>query len=76
MRNLRIITDSERTPELVRKAYQILSQYRNYPYGTEVPFQIDGIEYLAIVEQHYHKPGGSIKPYGYHPGVTVYTYNL
>lgn len=42
------------------------------PYGTEVPFQIGGVRYVARIEEHYHPPGGPRKPWGYHGGVSLF----
>ncbi|CAB4196571.1 hypothetical protein UFOVP1290_91 [uncultured Caudovirales phage] len=41
-------------------------------YGTETPFQVDGVKYKARVERHYHPPGFVGGPNGWHKGVTVY----
>lgn len=41
-------------------------------YGTLSPFVAsDGKTYATWVEQHYHPPGGDVKPWGLHHGVTV-----
>jgi hypothetical protein len=43
-------------------------------YGTLSPFTAsDGKTYATWVEQHYHEPGGAVKPWGLHHGVTLLT---
>jgi len=53
---------------VVAKAKSLLSQ----PMGAEIPFEIDGKQYMARLETHYHPPGYKGGPNGYHKGVTVY----
>jgi len=46
--------------------------FTSMQYGTLSSFVAsDGNTYATWVEQHYHDPGGSIKPWGYHHGVTI-----
>lgn len=66
----RRMTDAEVTPELGDVAVQILAEHSGEPYGTVVPFW-DG-QYAGIIEEHYNEPGGARRPWGYHPGVTLY----
>jgi hypothetical protein len=51
------------------KASQILRKVRGEPYGTSIPFELGGTEYIAVLEQHAPRPGGRSD---YHPGITVY----
>jgi hypothetical protein len=55
-------------PEVVAKAKSLLNQ----PMGTEIPFEINGKNYMARLETHYHPQGYVGGPNGYHKGVTVY----
>lgn len=66
----RRVYQAEVTPALSEQAATILGTYGGQPYGTFVP--IDGT-YAAIIEQHYHEPGGPMKPWGFHHGVTLLT---
>jgi hypothetical protein len=68
----RRLKDSEVTPALLSSARSIRSSsgFTNLAYGTVIP--IDGTT-SALVEQHYHQPGGPVKPWGYHHGVTLIT---
>lgn len=59
-------------PELRAHASALLPTIAALPYGTLTPFVAsDGRTYATWVEQHYHEPGGSAQPWGYHHGVTI-----
>lgn len=49
-------------------ARSILSAHYADPYGTVIPIDADT---AAMVEQHCHEPGGPVKPWGYHHGITL-----
>ena len=69
----RRVLGSEVTTELIDKAKEILKSHGQEPIGTIVPFEAsDGKQYLGIIEQHYHEPGGPLKPWGYHHGVSLF----
>lgn len=71
-RTLRRLTNTEVTPAIGAEAKRILKLNHADPFGTEIPFQADGREYVARIEEHYHPPGGPLKPWGHHPGVSVF----
>jgi hypothetical protein len=61
-------------PELAVQADFLLntSGFTSMQYGTLAPFTAsDGNTYATWIEQHYHEPGGSVKPWGLHHGVTL-----
>lgn len=61
-------------PELTTQAVALRSRegFSSLPYGTLYPFWAgDGKLYATWVEQHYHEPGGAVKPWGLHHGVTL-----
>jgi len=61
-------------PELGAQANALMysSGFTSLPYGTLAPFVAsNGWTYATWVEQHYHEPGGSAKPWGLHHGVTI-----
>ena len=61
-------------PELRTQANALIntSGFTSMPYGTLSPFVAsDGKTYATWVEQHYHEPGGAVKPWGLHHGVTL-----
>jgi hypothetical protein len=68
----RPLQPQETTPEIEQRAKEILDAKQDAPMGTEVPFEIDGRAYVARIEEHYHEPGGPLRPWGHHRGVTVY----
>jgi hypothetical protein len=61
-------------PELVSEAIVLrnTSGFSSMQYGSIFPFTAsDGKLYATWIEQHYHPPGGTALPWGYHHGVTV-----
>ena len=72
LKGARRMTDKEVTPALTAQAIKILREHRKDPFGTAIPFEIDGKRYLGVIEQHYNTPGGPYKPWGYHPGVSLF----
>lgn len=64
--NLRRLRDAEMIPALSMKAKRLLALHHTAPYGSESPFEVEGGRYLAHLEEHYHEPGGPMKPWGYH----------
>ena len=71
-RVLRRIKGSELNKALVAKASQIIHEHHSEPFGTEIPFEIDGQEYVGKIERHYHPEGGELRPWGYHPGCSLF----
>lgn len=69
---LRRLLKKETTRAIAKQARVIIDAHSDAPIGTEVPFQADGEEYVARIEVHYHPPGGDKKPWGEHPGVSVF----
>ncbi len=72
LRTLRRLTNSEVTPAISAEAKRIIKQHHQAAFGTEFPFDADGKPFVARIEEHYHPPGGPIKPWGHHPGVSVF----
>jgi N-acetylmuramoyl-L-alanine amidase len=71
-RLLRRLQNGELNPALIAQARIILAAHHTDPFGTEVPFEIEGVRYVGRIEQHYHPPGGPMKPWGYHVGVSLF----
>lgn len=63
------------TTAVARQARRIIQAHGKDPFGTEIPFEADGKSYVARIEQHYHPPGGEKRPWGPHPGVSVFVTN-
>ena len=69
-------TDADVTalPELGAQANALRNTpgFTSMQYGTLTPFVAsDGQTYATWIEQHYHPPGGAVKPWGLHHGVTL-----
>ncbi len=61
-------------PELRDQAVELRGTpgFTTMQYGTLAPFTAsDGKMYATWVEQHFHEPGGVVRPWGYHHGVTL-----
>lgn len=72
----RRVTNAEVTtlPELgaAATALRNVPGFTSMQYGALTPFVAsDGRTYATWVEQHYHEPGGAIRPWGLHHGVTL-----
>jgi peptidoglycan hydrolase-like protein with peptidoglycan-binding domain len=68
----RRVRDGEVTSDLSAHAKVILKEHWRAPFGSEFPFESAGKRYYGRIEQHYHPPGGPLKPWGYHPGVSLF----
>ena len=68
----RRLTPAEITPALQASASSVQSSngFTSLAYGTIIPIDSKN---AALVEQHYHEPGGPVTPWGYHHGVTLIT---
>lgn len=70
------ISQAQVTPAITAAAVAILNAHRTDPIGTEFPFVAGGKDYVGRIELHFHPFGGSLKPWGYHHGVSVYAGTL
>jgi hypothetical protein len=68
----RRVKQAEVTPSLTEIAKEVLAAFGKSPLGTQVPFTYQTADMLAIIEQHYHEPGGPLKPWGPHKGVSLF----
>jgi peptidoglycan LD-endopeptidase CwlK len=70
---LRRLTDAEVTPAITAEAVKLRNTVcRPENIGHEYPFEADGAQFVGRIERHYHPPGGATKPWGPHPGVSVF----
>ena len=60
------------TAEISDGALWVLKNYAAHPIGTLIPFAADGNHYFGRVELHFHPWNGTMTPYGYHHGISVY----
>lgn len=72
LRSLRRLRNAELTPALTGQARRILAAHHHEPYGSEFPFELEGVRYVARIEEHYHPPGGPLRPWGHHPGFSLF----
>jgi hypothetical protein len=63
---------AEVTPELAKKAEEILNANPGAELGTTVRFELDGKAYIGRFEEHDNPEGEPGRPAGKHKGVTVY----
>ena len=66
------ILDSQVTPAIAAAAEEILQQDWRRDVGYEVSFEADAQPWVGRVELHYHPYNGTMRPFGYHHGVSVY----
>ena len=69
---LRRMTTAETTPVMIHLAAEIVRQFYAKPVGTIVEAHVAGQRVVAVVERHFHPEGGTLKPWGYHPGVSLF----
>lgn len=71
-RKLRRLQKSEISPAMSQAAAQIVHKHYAKPVGTEIPVEVDGKQLVARIERHFHPEGGPLKPWGFHPGVSLF----
>ena len=69
---LRRLRGGEMNVRLALKANEIIKEHHKKPYGTDIPFELDGKDYVGRIERHYHPPGGELRPWGHHPGCSLF----
>ena len=60
------------TSKMGFKASDILKSTYDLPMGSEIPFEIDGDQYAAKIELHYHTPQVHPLPWGWHRGISLF----
>jgi hypothetical protein len=68
----RRLRDDEVTAAVRDMAKKIIQEHHGDPVGTNVPFEIGGKQYVGRIENHYHPPGGALKPWGWHKGCSMF----
>jgi hypothetical protein len=71
-RGLRRLKKAETSPAMLVAAAQIVKKHYAKPVGTEITVQIEGKQVTARIERHFHPEGGPVKPWGFHPGVSLF----
>jgi hypothetical protein len=54
------------------EAKRILKSTYDLPMGSEIPFEVEGKDYMAKIEWHWHEPHVHPLPWGWHRGVSLY----
>ena len=70
-RGLRRLAAKEVSAEMLVIARRIIREHNRARPGTEIAFESGGQTYVARLERHFHPEGGPVKPWGYHPGVSL-----
>jgi hypothetical protein len=71
-RGLRRLKKAETSPAMLAAAAQLVKKHYAKPVGTEITVQIEGKQVTARIERHFHPEGGPVKPWGFHPGVSLF----
>jgi hypothetical protein len=69
---LRRLKARELNHALVKQARAIILEHNRKAPGTEFPFEVDGKRYVGRIERHFHPVGGPAKPWGWHPGCSLF----
>jgi hypothetical protein len=64
---------AEISPEIAKKAEEILHAHPEGALGSEYPFTLDSKRYVGRIEEHDNPAGEPGRPPGKHRGVTVYS---
>lgn len=71
-RGLRRLKKAETSPAMLQAATHIVRKHYAKPVGTEITVEIEGKQVTARIERHFHPEGGPVKPWGFHPGVSLF----
>ncbi len=71
-RGLRRMQKGEISPAMLEMAAHIVHKHYAKPVGTEVTVEVEGKQVIARIERHFHPEGGPVKPWGFHPGVSLF----
>ncbi|HEX2877718.1 MAG TPA: hypothetical protein VHP33_40995 [Polyangiaceae bacterium] len=71
-RGLRRLKKAETSSAMLQAAARIVRRHYAKPVGTEITVEIEGKQVTARIERHFHPEGGPVKPWGFHPGVSLF----
>jgi hypothetical protein len=71
-RGLRRLKKAETSPAMLKLAASIVKRHYSKPVGTEITVEVEGQQVIARIERHFHPEGGAVKPWGFHPGVSLF----
>jgi uncharacterized cupredoxin-like copper-binding protein len=71
-RRLRRLKHQELNMDLILVSADLIKRHHAKRIGSEIEVEIAGKPYVARIERHFHPEGGAIKPWGFHPGVSLF----
>jgi hypothetical protein len=71
-RRLRRLKHSELSTEMMLASAEIIRRHHGARVGTEIDVEVDEKPFVARIERHFHPVGGAVKPWGHHPGVSLF----
>jgi hypothetical protein len=71
-RGLRRLKKAETSPAMLQLAARLVKRHYAKPVGTEITVEVEGKQVVARIERHFHPEGGPVKPWGFHPGVSLF----
>jgi hypothetical protein len=71
-RHLRRLKQCDLNNDLIVASAELIKKHHGKRFGSQVEVEIAGKPYVARIERHFHPEGGSIKPWGFHPGVSLF----
>lgn len=71
-RGLRRLKKAETSPAMLQLAASIVKRHYAKATGTEITVDVEGKQIVARIERHFHPEGGVVKPWGFHPGVSLF----
>jgi hypothetical protein len=72
-RRLRRVREHELNTTLMLASAELIKKHHAKRFGTEIELEIVGKRYVARIERHFHPEGGALKPWGHHPGVSLFS---
>jgi hypothetical protein len=72
-RRLRRVKQRELNTTLMLASAELIKKHHAMRFGSEIEVEIVGRRYVARIERHFHPEGGAIKPWGHHPGVSLFS---
>ena len=71
-RRLRRLKKVEVSTAMLLASADLIQRHYGKRIGTEIALELEGKPFVARIERHFHPEGGPVKPWGYHPGVSLF----
>ena len=71
-RRLRRLKHQDLNMDLMLASADLIKRHHAKRFGSEIEVEIAGKPYVARIERHFHPEGGAVKPWGFHPGVSLF----